>query len=69
MKPLLPLACLLALAGCSNKAPEPQATAASKRVATPWDDMKKDEQKAKDVQKLVDDRAKEQQKALDEAEQ
>jgi hypothetical protein len=69
MKPLLPLACLLALAGCSNKAPEPQATAASKRVATPWDDMKKDEQKAKDVQKLLDDRAKQQQKSLDDAEQ
>ena len=69
MKLLLPLACLLALAACSNKAPEPQATAAAKRVATPWDDMKKDEQKAKDVQKLVDDRAKEQQKALDAAEQ
>ncbi|MCX7512740.1 hypothetical protein [Frateuria sp. STR12] len=67
MKHLLPLACLLALAGCSNKAPEPQATAASERVATPWDDMKKDEQKARDVQKLVDDRAKAQRKALDEA--
>jgi outer membrane murein-binding lipoprotein Lpp len=69
MKPLLPLACLLALAGCSNKAPEPQAAATAKRVATPWDDMKKDEQKARDVQKLVDDHAKEQQKALDGAEQ
>jgi outer membrane murein-binding lipoprotein Lpp len=69
MKPSLLLACLLALAGCSNKAPEPQATAAAKRVATPWDDMKKDEQKASDVQKLVDEHAKEQQKALDDAEQ
>lgn len=69
MKPLLPLACLLALAGCSNKAPEPQATAAAKRVATPWDDMKKDEQKARDVQNVLDDQAKAQQKALDEAEQ
>jgi outer membrane murein-binding lipoprotein Lpp len=68
MKPLLLLACLLALAGCSNKAPEPQAGAATQRVATPWDDMKKDEQKAKDVQKLVDDRARAQQKALDDAE-
>jgi predicted small lipoprotein YifL len=67
MKPLLMLACLLALAGCSNKAPEPQA--AAKRVATPWDGMKKDEQKARDVQKLVDDHAREQQKALDEAAQ
>ena len=69
MKPLLPLACLLALAGCSNKAPEPQATAAAKRVATPWDDMKKDEQRARDVQKLVDEQAKAQQKALEQAEQ
>jgi outer membrane murein-binding lipoprotein Lpp len=69
MKPSLLLACLLALAGCSNKAPEPQATAAAKRVATPWDDMKKDEQKARDVQKVLDDRARQQQKALDEAEQ
>jgi hypothetical protein len=69
MKAFLPLACLLALAGCSNKAPEPQATAEAKRVATPWDDMKKDEQKARDVQKVLDDRARQQQKALDEAEQ
>ena len=69
MKLLLPLACLLALAGCSNKAPEPQATAAAGRVATPWDDMKKDEQKASDVQKVLDDQAKAQQKALDAAEQ
>ncbi|NUO72445.1 MAG: hypothetical protein HOQ10_06995 [Frateuria sp.] len=69
MKPLLPIALLLALAGCSNKAPEPQAAAAPKRVATPWDDMKKDEQRAKDVKKLVDDQAKQQQKALQQAEQ
>ena len=69
MKLLLPLACLLALAGCSNKAPEPQATAAAKRVATPWDDLKKDEQKAKDVQKVLDDQAAAQKKALDDAEQ
>jgi hypothetical protein len=67
MKPLLPLACLLALAGCSNKAPEPQAAATSERVATPWDDMKKDEQKARDAQKLADDHARQQQKALDAA--
>ncbi|MBP1474001.1 hypothetical protein J7I44_06800 [Frateuria sp. MAH-13] len=69
MKLLLPLACLLALAGCSNKAPEPQATAAAERVATPWDDLKKDEQKAKDVQKVLDDQAAAQKKALDDAEQ
>lgn len=69
MKSLLPLACLLALAGCSHKAPEPQATATTQRVATPWDDMKKDEQRAKDVQKTVDQQAEQQRKALDAAEQ
>jgi hypothetical protein len=67
MKPLLPLACLLALGGCSNKAPEPQAAATPERVATPWDDLKKDEQKARDAQKLVDDHARQQQKALEAA--
>jgi hypothetical protein len=67
MKSLLPLACLLALAACSNKAPEPQA--AAKRVATPWDDMKKDEQRAKDVQKTVDQQADQQRKAVEAAEQ
>lgn len=69
MKPLLPLACLLVLAGCSNKAPEPQAATMPERAATPWDGMKKDEQRAKDVQKLVDDRTKQQQKALEQASQ
>lgn len=69
MKSLLPLACLLALAACSHKAPEPQATATAQRVATPWDDMKKDEQRAKDVQKTVDQQAERQRKALDAAEQ
>ncbi|MEI7035507.1 hypothetical protein [Fulvimonas yonginensis] len=69
MKPLLLLACLLALAACSNKAPEPQAAAAQARTATPWDDLKKDEQQARDVQKVVDDQAKQQQKALEAAEQ
>lgn len=69
MKAILPIALLLALAGCSNKAPAPQAAATSQRTATPWDGMKKDEQRAKDVQKLVDDQAKQQQKALEQAEQ
>jgi predicted small lipoprotein YifL len=69
MKSLLPVACLLALAACSNKAPEPQAAAPAERVATPWDDMKKDEQRAKDVQKTVDQQAEQQRKALEAAEQ
>lgn len=68
MKPLLPLACLLALAACSNKAPEPQASAQA-RTATPWDDMKKDEQRARDVQKTVDDQAAQQRKQIEAAEQ
>ena len=68
MKRLLPIACLLALAACSHKAPEPQAAAAT-RVATPWDDMKKDEQRARDVQKQVDDQARAQQKQIEAAEQ
>ena len=71
MKPLLPLACLLAsaihLGACSDKAPAPQATAATERVATPWDDLKKDEQHAKDVQKTVDDQAKAQREAIEAA--
>jgi len=70
MKSLLPLICLLSLAACSSKAPQPQAVAAApERVATPWDGMKKDEQRAKDVQKLVDDQAKQQQKQIEAAEQ
>jgi hypothetical protein len=69
MKSLLPLTCLIALAACSSKAPQPQAAAAPERVATPWDAMKKDEQRAKDVQKVVNDQAKQQQKAIDAATQ
>ena len=69
MKRLLPIACLLALAACSHKAPEPQAAAAPARVATPWDDMKKDEQRARDVQKQVDDQARAQQKQIEASEQ
>jgi outer membrane murein-binding lipoprotein Lpp len=69
MKAILPIALLLALAGCSNKAPAPQAAATPQRAVAPWDDMKKDEQRAKDVQKLVDDQAKQRKKALEQAEQ
>ena len=60
MKILLPPLCLLTLAACSGKPPEPvaqPATAASGRVATPWDAMKADEQRARDVQKVVNKQA------------
>lgn len=70
MKALLTLPCLLALAACSGKPPTPQAaaqpaTAASSRVATPWDAMKADEQKAKNVQNIVDKQAAQQRKQIE----
>lgn len=63
MKPLSILLCALALAACSSKPPEPKAKAAN--VATPWDAMKADEQRAKDVQKVVDKQAEEQRKQIE----
>ena len=68
MKILLPLLCMSALAACSGKPPEPvaqPAAAASSHVATPWDGMKADEQRAKDVQKLVDKQAADQNKQIE----
>lgn len=68
MKILLPLPCLFALAACSGKPPEPVAqptAAASSRVAAPWDAMKADEQRAKDVQKVVDKQAADQDKQIE----
>lgn len=69
MKIVLPLLCLCALAACTDKPPTPQAApdeqthAAS--VATPWDAMKQDEQRAKDVQKLVNKQAEQQRKQIE----
>ena len=67
MKNLHPLLCVLALAACSGKPPEPtaQPAAASSRVATPWDAMKADEQRAKDVQKIVNKQADDQRKQIE----
>jgi len=66
---ILPLG-LFALTACSGKPPTPKAEAApAPRVATPFDDLKKQEQKAKDVQKVVDQQAAEQRKQVDAAEQ
>lgn len=54
---------LLALTACSGKPPTPHAaaatghTAAAASVATPWDSMKQDEQRAKNVQNLVNQQA------------
>jgi hypothetical protein len=63
MKPLPILLCLLALAACSGKPPEPQAKPA--QVATPFDALKADEQRARDVQKTVDKQAEEQRKQIE----
>ncbi|HEU4669416.1 MAG TPA: hypothetical protein VFR91_01790 [Dyella sp.] len=64
---IVALSAALLLAACSGKPPEPRAaqTSDAKPVATPWDDMKKDEQRAKDVQKTVDQQAAEQRKQIE----
>lgn len=68
MKFALPLLCLSALVACSNKPPTPQATRAGQAgaasVATPWDALKQDEQRAKDVQKIADKQAEQQRKQI-----
>ncbi|WP_109125180.1 hypothetical protein [Dyella sp. C11] len=72
MKRFAPLLCLISLAACSGKAPAPEAAPASAstaRVATPWDDMEKDKQRARDVQKAVDQQAQKQQQQLDATQQ
>jgi hypothetical protein len=63
MKTLPILLCVLALAACSNKPPEPQAKAAD--IATPFDALRATEQRAKDVQKVVDKQAAEQRKQIE----
>jgi hypothetical protein len=70
MKWFVPMFCLCTLAACSGKPPAPvsePAAASTARVATPWDDLKKDEQRARDVQKTVDEQAKKQQDQIDAA--
>lgn len=64
--------CACALAACSGKPQEPvsqPASASTARVATPWDDLKKDEQRARDVQKTVDQQAEQQRQQIDAASQ
>ncbi len=70
MKWLAPMFCMCALAACSGKPPAPEsqpAAASTARVATPWDNMKKDEQRARDVQKAVDQQAEKQRQAMEAA--
>lgn len=63
MKTLPILLCVVALGACSGKPPEPKAKPAD--VATPFDALKADEQRAKDVQKVVDKQADEQRKQVE----
>ena len=67
MKNATALLCLLALGACSNKPPAPRSDpqSAATQVSTPWDAMKRDEQRAKDVQKLVDKHAADQDKQIE----
>jgi hypothetical protein len=61
----LPLAMLLACTACS-KPPQPHDPPAPQaRVETPWDSLEAQKKKAQDVQKVVDDQAKAQAKAID----
>jgi hypothetical protein len=71
MKIVPALLCLLALAACSGKPPAPQSgpKAANEPAAAPWDAMKQDEQRAKDVQKVVDKQAADQSQQVEQQSQ
>ncbi|MCW8807523.1 MAG: hypothetical protein OQK79_05335 [Rhodanobacter sp.] len=67
MKPLpillYALTCTLALGACSGKPAEPEAKAAD--VATPFDTLKATEQRAREVQKVVDKQAADQNRQIE----
>lgn len=64
MHRLLPtMAACLWLLGCSGKPPAPKA----ERVATPFDALQQDRQRASDVQKTVDAQAEQQRRQLEQA--
>ncbi|MEO9078753.1 MAG: hypothetical protein ABI268_05525 [Rhodanobacter sp.] len=63
MKLLTILFCALILTACSSKPSEPVAK--PNAVATPFDALKADEQRAKNVQKVVDKQAEEQRKQIE----
>ncbi len=72
MRVLLPIAAGLLLAACSSPstpppaaAPRPQAAASAHHVKTPWDNLLKDENKARAVQQKVDAHAKRLQQAIE----
>lgn len=53
-----------ALAGCHGKPASAAAPVASASVATPWDGMRRDEQRARAVRQLVEQQAAKQQKQI-----
>lgn len=55
MKTTIAVLCLLTLGACSDKPPAPQSdpAPAATQASAPWDGMKQDEQRAKDVSKAV----------------
>jgi hypothetical protein len=65
----LPLLCLLALAGCSGTPAPPPGEPPKPQASTPFDALKADEQRARDVHKTVDEHAAEQRRRIDAATQ
>ncbi len=66
----LPLAAAVLLAACSNSpppatAPAPRPAAAATRIATPFDPLLRDEQRARDVQQIVNRQAARQKQAIE----
>jgi hypothetical protein len=65
MKMLPALLCVISLAACSGKPPTPQSDpTAAASTAAPWDAMKQDEQRAKNVQNVVNKQSADQDKQV-----
>ncbi|GAB2588224.1 hypothetical protein ISP15_07255 [Dyella jejuensis] len=67
MKVATAVLCLFALAACSNKPPAPQSEpkTTATQTAAPWDAMKQDEQRARDVRRLAEKQAADQDKQIE----
>ncbi|QAU24890.1 hypothetical protein EO087_13570 [Dyella sp. M7H15-1] len=66
MKILPALLCVIGLVACSGKPPAPQSVpTATASVSTPWDAMKQDEQRARNVQKVVNKQVADQDKQIE----
>lgn len=66
----LPLAvCVLALGACTDKPPPEQPKPPTPVSSTPFDTLRATEQRAKNVQKIIDDAAAKQRKAIDQQQQ